>query len=75
MIFVFVNTTRIYQFRPKDSEIKPYPICLGNISKDFTPGNMKKKGITGDVKPFPIDYDPINTSHIIDIPKFIMKEI
>ena len=35
----------------------------------------KKKGITGDVKPFPVDYDPINTSHIIDIPKFIMKEI
>ena len=34
---------KIYQFKVKDSEIKPYPLCLGNISKDFTIDNMKKK--------------------------------
>ena len=30
----------------KDSEIKKrYPLCLGNISKDFTANNMKKTGL------------------------------
>ena len=39
---VFVNATKIYQFKTKNSEIKPYPLCLGNISKDFTAYSMKK---------------------------------
>ena len=34
---------KIYQFKAKDSEIKPYPLCLGNISKGFTASNMEKK--------------------------------
>ena len=41
--FLFVNVVKKYQFKVKDSEIKPYSLCLGNISKDFTLGNMKKK--------------------------------
>ena len=40
--FLFANATKIYQFKEKDSEIKDYTPCLGNISKDFT-NNMKKK--------------------------------
>ena len=31
--FLFINATDTYQF--KDSEIKDYTLCLGNISKDF----------------------------------------
>ena len=41
--FLFVNATKIYQFKAKDSEIKDYTLCLGNISKDFTINNVKKK--------------------------------
>ena len=41
--FLFVNATKIYQFKVKGSEIKDYALCLGNISKDFTINNMKKK--------------------------------
>ena len=41
--FLFVNDTKIYQFKVKDSEIKDYTLCVGNISKDFTVNNMKKK--------------------------------
>ena len=41
--FLFVNATKIYQFKAKDSEIKDYALCLGNISKDFTINNMKKQ--------------------------------
>ena len=42
-VFLFVNTTKIYQFKAKDFEIKKYPLCLGIISKDFTTNNMKRK--------------------------------
>ena len=41
--FFYVNAVKIYQFKAKDSEIKPYPLCVGYISKDFTFDNMKKK--------------------------------
>ena len=41
--FLFVNATKIYQFKTKDSEMKKYPLCLGNILGDFSPNNMKKQ--------------------------------
>ena len=28
---LFVNATKIYQFKAKNSEIKDYTLCLGNI--------------------------------------------
>ena len=40
--FVF-STTKTYQFKAKDSEIKDYTLCLVNISKDFTFNNMKNR--------------------------------
>ena len=45
--FLFVNATKIYQFQAKDSEIKDYALCLGNISNGFTINNVKKKKKTG----------------------------
>ena len=46
--FLFVNAIKIYQFKAKDSEIKDYTLCLGNISKYFTINNLKKKtGLKG----------------------------
>ena len=41
--FLFVNAAKVYQFKASDSEIKRYHLCLGNISKDFTSINMKKR--------------------------------
>ena len=29
--FLFVNTTKVHQFKTKNSEIKDYALCLGNI--------------------------------------------
>ena len=34
----------MYQYKAKDSEIKPYPLFLGIISKDFTI-NIQKIGL------------------------------
>ena len=54
---MFVNATKIYQFKAKDSEIKDYSLCLGNVSKDFAINKIKKKkkkptGLKGVVKNF-----------------------
>ena len=45
--FLFVNATKIYKFKAKDSKIKDDVLCLGNISKDFIINNMKKTGLKG----------------------------
>ena len=41
--YLFVNGTEIYKVKAKDSEIVVSPLCLGNISKDFSVDNMKEK--------------------------------
>ena len=43
--FLFVNATKLYQSKAKNSEIKDYPLCLGNVLKDFTINNIKKNRI------------------------------
>ena len=43
--FLFINATKIHQFKAKDYEIKRYPLCLVNISKYFSVDNMKKTGL------------------------------
>ena len=41
--FLSVNATKIYQFKAKNSKIKDYALCLGNILKEFRINNLKKK--------------------------------
>ena len=41
--YLFVNDTEIQKFKAKESEILAPPLCLGNISKDWSVDNMKKK--------------------------------
>ena len=45
--YFFVNGTEIYKFKVKDSEIVASPLCLGNISKDWSIDSMKRTGFTG----------------------------
>ena len=54
--YLFVNGTEIYKFRAKDSEIVASPLCLGNISKDWSQDNMIKTGLNGYVYEFNVDY-------------------
>ena len=42
---LFLVLIKVYQFKVKDSEIKQYSLCVGNISKDFTINNMNKTGL------------------------------
>ena len=43
--YLFVNGTEIYKFKAKDSKIVASPLCLENISKDWSVDNMKKQGL------------------------------
>ena len=64
--FLFVNGTEIYKFRSKDSKIVTSPLCLGNISKDWSTDNMKKTGFNGYIYGFSVDYDATDTDDIKD---------
>ena len=60
--------------KKKKSEIEDYALCLGNISKDFTIYNMKKKNrIKRSCKFFSVALNPIDTNDILDIHKYLMK--
>ena len=43
--YLFVNRTEITKFKAKNSEIVASPLCLGNISKDWSTDNLKKQGL------------------------------
>ena len=65
-----------WQFKTRDSEIKYYTLCLGNISKYFTINNMKKekKWLKGSAIFFSVDFHPIDANYILDIHKYLMKK-
>ena len=72
--YLFVNGAEIYKFKAKDSKIIVGPICLGNISKDWSVDNMKRTGFTGYVYDFSVDYDPTAVDDIKDIYNYFMKK-
>ena len=74
--YLFINGREICKFKAKDSEIVASPLCLGNISKDFSVDNMKKEktGLNGYVYDFSVDYDAIAVAEILDIHKYLMEK-
>ena len=71
---MYANGVKIYQFKVKDSEIRLYPLFLDKISKDFTVNNITKTGLNGYVYDFPIDYNTIDVSDIVEVHKYILKK-
>ena len=53
--YLFVNGTGPIKFKAKDSEIIATPLCLGNISKEFSVDKMKKTGLKGYIYDFSVD--------------------
>ena len=71
----FVNSTEIIKFKAKDFEIVVHPLCLGNISKDFSVDDLKEKnGLNECVYDFSVDYDAIPVDDILDNHKYLMKK-
>ena len=71
--YLFVNGIEIIKFKSKNSEIVVTPLCLGNISKDWVVGNMKKVNLM-DLSDVSVDYDVIAVNDILHIHNYLMKK-
>ena len=72
--YLFVNGTEIYKFKAKNSEIVAIPLCLGNISKDWSTDNMKRTGFNEYIYDFRVDYDATDVDDIKNIHTYLMKK-
>ena len=72
--YLFVNGTEIHKFKAKGSEIVATPVCLRNISKNWSVDDMKKSGFNGYIYDFCVDYDAIVADNILDIYNYLMKK-
>ena len=43
--FLYLSGIKVYQFKAKDSKLKPYLLCLGNTLKYSTVKNIKKNRV------------------------------
>ena len=50
--YLFVNGKEVINFKAKDSENVPHPLCLGSISKDFPSQIANNVGLTGYIYDF-----------------------
>ena len=72
--YLFVNGTEIIKFKAKDSEIVATPLCLGNISKDWSVDNLKDARLNGYVYDVSVDYNAAAVDDIKEIHKCLMKK-
>ena len=73
--YLFVNVIEIYKFKAKYSETVGTPLCLGNISKDWSIDDLKKTGLNVFVYDFNVDYDAITITDILVIHEDLMTKI
>ena len=72
--YLFVNGKEVINFKANNSEIVPYTLCLGSISKDFDDDYMVSAGLTGYVYYFSVDYWAIANDKILYIHNYLMKK-
>ena len=72
--YLFVNGKVVINFKAKDSEIVPYPLCLGDLSEDFEVGYMRASGQIGYIYDFSVHYWAIANDKILDIHKYLMEK-
>ena len=72
--YLCVNGKEIHKLTSKDSEINPYKLCLGSISKYWSIDDMKKTSLKGYVYNFSVDYDDTSVSNITGIHKCLMEK-
>ena len=73
--YLFGNDTEIYKFKAKNPEIVASPLCLGNISREWSTDNMKKTGFNGYFYDFSVDYNATDVDDIKNIHKYLMKKM
>ena len=75
IVIYLLMVQKLYKFKAKDSNIVASPLCLGNISKDWSVDNMKKTGFTGYVYDFSADCNAVTLDYIKDIHNYLMKKM
>ena len=70
---LFVNGNEIVKFEAKDPAIVATPLCLGNVSKDWSVNNMKKTGLNGYAYEFCVDYEANYTINGVENTPFLHK--
>ena len=50
------------------------PLCLGNISKDWSTDNIEKTGFNGCVYDFNVDYDATSVDDIKNIHNYLIQK-
>ena len=70
----YIQIHSIINFKAKDSEIVPYPLCIGNVSKYFSPLNATNTGFYGYIYDFSVNYGVIANDKILDIHKYLMEK-
>ena len=71
--YLFVNAKEIVRFQAKDSAIVAAPLCLGNISKDWSLHNIKKTGLNGYVYEFCVDYVDFSAPPSINVAEYLLS--
>ena len=72
--YLFVNGKKMHKFKAKYSEIVPYLLCLGGLSKDFEVGYMRASGLIRYVYDLSVDYGAIAVDDILDMEKYLMED-
>ena len=72
--YLFVNGTEIIKFKAKNSNIATYPLCLGNILKDWSVDNMKDTGLNGYAYDLSVHYDVTSVDDIKYIHEYLMNK-
>ena len=65
--YLFANGREIIKFKAKHSGTAVYPLCLGNISKDWSVDNTKNTALKWYIYDFSVDYNAIAVADILDI--------
>ena len=72
--YLFANGTEIIKFKAKYSNIIATPLCLRNISNDWSVDNLKDTGLNGYVCDFSVDYDSTDVNDIKHIHNYLIKK-
>ena len=76
ILIYLLMVQKFISLKQKIQNILASPLCLGNISKDWSPNNMKKKtDFNGYIYDFSEDYDATDIDDIKDFHKYLMKKI
>ena len=72
--YFFVNGKEATKFKAKNSELIKYPMCFGDLSKDYNTNSLHNK--TQDyMEMFSVDYSAISNDKIHDIHAYFMKKM